>query len=87
MKDEKMNELVKLVRIYKSKLEFSIRSLVFFFSMTLFCFFSSVIPYYFSVVFGLVSVVFIQQIIRSYNYKRFYEISYNAHKIIDEMFD
>jgi hypothetical protein len=87
MKDKRTVELIELVKIYKYKLEFSIVSFIFFLSMTLFCFFSSVIPYYFSILFGIVSIVFIQQIIRSYNYKRFYEIYYNAHHMIDEMFE
>jgi hypothetical protein len=85
--EQKLKRLSELVEKYNSKLNFSIVSFIFFTFMFAFCLISSQFPIVFSIVFGLAILIFIQQIIRSYNYKRFYEIYYNANVIIDEMFD
>ena len=84
---ETLRRLSELREKYKSKLTFSINSFVFFTLMTILCSFSNYLPFFLVYVFGTTSIVFIQQMIRSYNYKRFYEISYNAHCLIDEMFE
>jgi O-antigen/teichoic acid export membrane protein len=82
---ETLRRLSELREKYKSKLIFSINSFVFFTIMTILCSVSSYLPIFLVYIFGTTSIVFIQQMIRSYNYKRFYEISYNANSIIDKM--
>lgn len=85
--EQKLKELSELVDKYNSKLNFSVVSLLFFTFVLIFCLSNSFFPIVTSLVLGLIILVFIQQIIRSYNYKRFYEISYNANVLIDEIFD
>ena len=83
----KLKEIQSMVDTYNSKLVFSVISFLFFTSLFVYTLFMSMIPTFVSYIFLGVAIVFIQQIIRSYNYKRFYEISYNANVMIDEMFD
>jgi hypothetical protein len=83
----KLKEIQSMVDTYKSKLVFSVISFLFFTALFTYTLFVDMIPTFVPYIFLGVAIVFIQQIIRSYNYKRFYEISYNANKMIDEMFD
>jgi hypothetical protein len=83
----KLKEIQSMVDTYKSKLVFSVISFLFFTALFTYTLFVDMIPTFVPYIFLGVAIVFIQQIIRSYNYKRFYEISYNAYKMIDEMFD
>jgi hypothetical protein len=83
----KLKEIQSMVDTYNSKLVFSVISFLFFAALFTYTLFVTVIPTFVPYIFLGVAIVFIQQIIRSYNYKRFYEISYNANAMIDEMFD
>ena len=83
----KLKEIQSMVDTYNSKLVFSVISFLFFTALFTYTLFVTVIPTFVPYIFLGVAIVFIQQIIRSYNYKRFYEISYNANVMIDEMFD
>jgi uncharacterized membrane protein YjjP (DUF1212 family) len=85
--NDKLKEIQSMVDTYKSKLVFSVISFLFFTALFTYTLFVDMIPTFVSYIFLGVAIVFIQQIIRSYNYKRFYEISYNANVMIDEMFD
>ena len=83
----KLKEIQSMVDTYNSKLVFSVISFLFFTALFTYTLFVGMIPTFVPYISLGVSIVFIQQIIRSYNYKRFYEISYNANEMIDEMFD
>jgi hypothetical protein len=83
----KLKEIQSMVDTYNSKLVFSVISFLFFTALFTYTLFVDMIPTFVPYISLGVSIVFIQQIIRSYNYKRFYEISYNANEMIDEMFD
>ena len=83
----KLKEIQSMVDTYNSKLVFSVISFLFFTALFTYTLFVTVIPTFVPYIFLGVAIVFIQQIIRSYNYKRFYEISYNANVFIDEVFD
>ena len=85
--NNKLKEIQSMVDTYNSKLVFSVISFLFFTALFTYTLFVTVIPTFVPYIFLGVAIVFIQQIIRSYNYKRFYEISYNANAMIDEMFD
>lgn len=85
--NNKLKEIQSMVDTYNSKLVFSVISFLFFTALFTYTSFVTVIPTFVPYIFLGVAIVFIQQIIRSYNYKRFYEISYNANVMIDEVFD
>jgi hypothetical protein len=86
-KNDKLKKIQSMVDTYNSKLVFSVISFLFFTALFTYTLFVDMIPTFVPYISLGVSIVFIQQIIRSYNYKRFYEISYNANEMIDEMFD
>ena len=83
----KLKEIQSMVDTYNSKLVFSVISFLFFTALFTYTLFVTIFPTFVPYIFLGVAIVFIQQIIRSYNYKRFYEISYNANVMIDEVFD
>ena len=83
----KLKEILSMVDTYNSKLVFSVISFLFFTALFTYTLFVTIFPTFVPYIFLGVAIVFIQQIIRSYNYKRFYEISYNANVMIDEVFD
>jgi hypothetical protein len=85
--EQKLKRLSELVEKYNSKLNFSIVSFIFFTFITIFCSLNESFPITTTLIFGLISLVFIQQMIRSYNYKKFFETYYVATILIDEMFD
>jgi uncharacterized membrane protein YjjP (DUF1212 family) len=85
--NEKLKEIQSMVNTYNSKLVFSVISFLFFTSLFVYTLFVTMFPTFVPYIFLSVAIVFIQQIIQSYNYKRFYEISYNANVMIDEMFE
>ena len=85
--NDKLKEIKSMVDTYNSKLVFSVISFLFFTTLFIYTLFVTIFPTFVPYIFLGVAIVFIQQIIRSYNYKRFYEISYNANVMIDEMFD
>jgi hypothetical protein len=77
LKKEQRQNKINLVLKYKSKLNFSIVSLMFFLSVTLYTFFFSILGIILPIVFGIISLVFIQQTIYSYNYLKFHKNNYN----------
>jgi hypothetical protein len=86
-KEKKLKEISDKIKSYDNKIKFSTISLVFFITMTVVHYMNPVFGIFTTYGFGIASVVFIQQIIRSYNYVKFYEVSYNAHKILYDTFD
>jgi hypothetical protein len=86
-KEKKLKEISDKIKSYDNKIKFSTISLVFFITMTVVHSINPVFGIFTTYGFGIISVVFIQQIIRSYNYVKFYEVSYNAHKILYDTFD
>jgi hypothetical protein len=86
-KEKKLKEISDKIKSYDNKIKFSTISLVFFITMTVVHSMNPVFGIFTTYGFGIVSVVFIQQIIHSYNYIKFYELSYNAHKILYDTFD
>jgi hypothetical protein len=85
-KEKKLKEISDKIKSYDNKIKFSTISLVFFITMTVVHSMNPVFGIFTTYGFGIVSVVFIQQIIHSYNYIKFYELSYNAHKILYNTF-
>jgi len=86
-KEKKLKEISDKIKSYDNKIKFSTISLVFFITMVIVHSMNPVFGIFTTYGFGILSVVFIQQIIRSYNYVKFYEVSYNAHKILYDTFD
>jgi|LauGreDrversion4_2_1035121.scaffolds.fasta_scaffold296400_2 hypothetical protein len=86
-KEKKLKEISDKIKSYDNKIKFSTISLVFFITMAIVHSMNPVFGIFTTYGFGILSVVFIQQIIRSYNYVKFYEVSYNAHKILYDTFD
>ena len=85
-KEKKLKEISDKIKSYDNKIKFSTISLVFFITMTVVHSMNPVFGIFTTYGFGIVSIVFIQQIIHSYNYIKFYELSYNAHKILYNTF-
>lgn len=77
LKNKQRQKKVDLIKKYQNKLNFSIISLIFFLIMTAYTFFVPLLGVIAPIVFGLTSLVFIQQTIRSYNYKKFHTNNYN----------
>ena len=77
--DKQRQEKLELINKFQEKLRFSTVSLLFFTVLTVYTFFapfgiaSIVLP----ILFGATSLVFIQQVIRSYNYLDFHKSNYN----------
>jgi len=86
-KEEKLKSLSVSVEKFKYKLRFSINSFVFFLSMMFIHMMNPVFGSFVTIGFGIASLVFIQQIIRSYNYLKFYKMSYNAYVIMHEVIE
>lgn len=87
--NKQRQEKLDLIHKYQSKLEFSVISLLFFIALALYTFFvptpaGIVAP----IVAGVVALVFIQQTIRSFNYREMYKNGYRfmegAYKAIDK---
>jgi len=76
LKKEQRQDKINLVLKYKSKLKFSIISLIFFLAITLYTFFLPLLGIIPPILFGLILLVFIQQTILSYNYLKFHTNSY-----------
>ena len=78
VQDSQRQEKINLIHKYQDKLNFSVISLLFFVAATLFTTVSPllgtgiVLP----IIFGIISLVFIQQTIRSYNYREFHKNNY-----------
>jgi hypothetical protein len=88
VQDKQRQAKLDLIYKYQSKLEFSAISLLFFTVLALYTFFvptvgGIIVP----IVAGAVALVFVQQTIRSYNYREFYKNGYRfmegAYKAID----
>ena len=91
--DKQRKEKLELIHKFQDKLKFSIVSLVFFVALTGYTFF---VPIIFTgvilpILFGAISLVFVQQVIRSYNYLEFYKNNYSfmesVYNIVEEDFN
>lgn len=76
--NKQRKEKIKLIQKYKYKLKFSVISFLFFTILTGYTFFViiNVVGIVLSIFFGIISLIFIQQIIQSYNYLEFYKNNY-----------
>jgi hypothetical protein len=86
-KEKQLYEQELVVESWRSKLKFSVISLLFFTIISVIYGlnpFIGVIP---TIIFITLGVIFIQQTIRSYNYLRFSETNYNATVLIHKMVD
>ena len=88
VQNSQRQEKLDLIHKYQGKLEFSAISLLFFIALALYTFFVStvggiIVP----IVAGAAALVFVQQTIRSYNYREMYKNGYRfmegAYKAID----
>jgi len=89
VQDEQRQEKINLIHKYQDKLNFSAISLVFFIAATAYTFLvpilgGIVVP----ILFGAIALVFIQQTIRSYNYREFHKNNYKfmegAYKAVED---
>lgn len=73
--DKQRQEKIELINKFQDKLKFSVISLLFFTALTAYTFFIpiDVVGFILPVFFGVISLVFIQQVIRSYNYLEFHK--------------
>ena len=76
--DKQRQEKIDLINKFKDKLKFSVISLLFFTAITAYTFFMliDIAGFILPVFFGVISLVFIQQVIRSYNYLEFHKNNY-----------
>jgi fatty acid desaturase len=90
VQDEQRQEKIALIHKFQDKLNFSVASLVFFLAVTAYTFFVPLagIGMVAPILAGIVSLVFIQQTIRSYNYREFHKNNYRfmegAYEAIEE---
>jgi hypothetical protein len=86
-KEEQLKVAKQVVDFWGSKLKFSLVSLLFFLSMVIIYSinpFFGLIP---TIVLGGISIVFVQQTIRSYNYLKFSKMSYISIELMFEFID
>jgi hypothetical protein len=76
LKKEQRQEKINLIQKYQSKLNFSVISLIFFLIMTSYAFFFPFLGIITPIIFGLISLVFVQRTILSYNYLKFHTNNY-----------
>jgi hypothetical protein len=88
--DKQRKEKLEIINKFQEKLKFSIISLLFFVALTAYTFFvpNGIISVVLPILFGVASLVFIQQTIRSYNYLDFHKSSYsfmeNVYDILED---
>jgi hypothetical protein len=85
-RDKKIKEINEKLESYNKKIKFSIVSLIFFIFMFITYIINPVFGSVVTYIFGIITVVFAQQTIQSYNYIKFYKMSYNAHVILYDKF-
>lgn len=83
-KQETLSQLNSDVNVWSKKLNFSLVSLVFFSVMNLVNFVNPVFGIFSVVALSVVNVVFIQQVIRSYNYLKFAKVNL---KIVESFYE
>ena len=68
--DKQRQEKIELINKFQEKLKFSVISLLFFTALTAYSLFIlvDITGFILPILFGVISLVFIQQVIRSYNY-------------------
>lgn len=85
--EKQLQEAIDKVNTWKNKFHFSFATLLF----SLFLLVSYTITPMFglipTIVLSLVTLVFIQQTIRSYNYLKFHYVTYNSLKMLHKMVD
>ena len=86
-KEQRM-EKIAMIHKYQAKLEFSAISLAFFLAVAAYTFFVPALGIVAPIVSGLVALVFVQQTIRSYNYREFHKNNYRfmegAYKAVEK---
>lgn len=85
--EKQLQEAVGKVNTWKNKFHFSFATLLFSLFLLTSYIMSPLFGYVPTVVLGLVSLVFIQQTIRSYNYLKFHYVTYNSLKMLHKMVD
>jgi len=76
VQDEQRKEKIDLIHKFQDKLNFSVISLVFFAAITAYTLFIPTLGMVVPIITGALALVFIQQTIRSYNYREFHKNSY-----------
>ena len=78
VQDEQRQDKINLIHKYQDKLNFSVISLLFFLAATVCTFLMPIAEtgVTFPIIFGVASLVFVQQTIRSYNYREFHKNNY-----------
>ena len=76
--DKQRQEKIELINKFQEKLKFSVISLLFFTALTAYSIFMlvDITGFILPILFGVISLVFIQQVIRSYNYLEFHKNNY-----------
>jgi len=76
--DKQRQEKIELINKFQDKLKFSVISLLFFIGLTGYTFFVpiNITGFILPILFGAISLVFIQQVIRSHNYLEFHKNNY-----------
>ena len=91
--DKQRQEKIELINKFQEKLKFSVISLLFFTALTVYSLFIlvDITGFILPTLFGVISLVFIQQVIRSYNYLEFYKNNYSfmesVYNIVEEDFN
>lgn len=85
--EKQLKEVIDRVNVWKSKFDFSFATLLFSLFLLTSYTITPIFGYIPTFVLGLISLVFIQQSIRSYNYLKFHRVTFRSLKILHKMVD
>jgi hypothetical protein len=86
-KQEIMSQLNEIVNVWSKKLNFSLVSLVFFSVMNLVNFVNPIFGMSSVIVLSVVNLVFLQQVIRAYNYLKYSKMNVRIQELIFDEID
>jgi hypothetical protein len=86
-KQEIMSQLNEIVNVWSKKLNFSLVSLVFFSVMNLVNFVNPIFGMSSVIVLSMVNLVFLQQVIRAYNYLKYSKMNVRIQELIFDEID
>lgn len=86
-KQEIMSQLNEIVNVWSKKLNFSLVSLVFFSVMNLVNFVNPIFGVSSVIVLSVVNLVFLQQVIRAYNYLKYSKMNVRIQELIFDEID
>lgn len=85
--DQQLQEAVNMVNTWKNKFHFSFATLLFSILVSVVYNINPLFGNIPTIVLSIITLVFIQQSIRSYNYLKFHIVTYRAIKIMHKMID